>query len=245
MITPIHVEAVGWSTAELGPGRAPDALAGAGGRPSSTSSSSAAASSARAPRSTPRPAGSRSRWSRPATGRAARRAASSKLVHGGLRYLEMLDFGLVREALRERGLLLHRTRAAPRPAGAVPLSAEAPRLGAALRRRRRDALRPSWPAVPAARGLPRHRHLTRRQALRARARACGRRPGRRPSSTTTRRSTTPATRSTLARTAAAYGALVASRARVVGFLREGGARRRRPGARPRDAASASRSGPSR
>jgi len=31
---------------------------------------------------------------------------SSKLVHGGLRYLEMLDFGLVREALRERGLLL-------------------------------------------------------------------------------------------------------------------------------------------
>src|ERR1700682_5214492 len=31
---------------------------------------------------------------------------SSKLIHGGLRYLEMLDFGLVREALRERGLLL-------------------------------------------------------------------------------------------------------------------------------------------
>src|ERR687890_523309 len=33
---------------------------------------------------------------------------SSKLVHGGLRYLEMLDFGLVREALRERGLILER-----------------------------------------------------------------------------------------------------------------------------------------
>lgn len=31
---------------------------------------------------------------------------SSKLVHGGLRYLEQLDFKLVREALRERGLLL-------------------------------------------------------------------------------------------------------------------------------------------
>jgi len=30
---------------------------------------------------------------------------SSKLIHGRLRYLEMLDFGLVREALRERGLL--------------------------------------------------------------------------------------------------------------------------------------------
>ena len=33
---------------------------------------------------------------------------SSKLIHGGLRYLEMLDFGLVHEALRERGLLLDR-----------------------------------------------------------------------------------------------------------------------------------------
>src|SRR5512142_1855100 len=36
---------------------------------------------------------------------------SSKLVHGGLRYLEMLDFALVLEALRERGLIL--TRLAP------------------------------------------------------------------------------------------------------------------------------------
>src|SRR6266478_335502 len=27
---------------------------------------------------------------------------SSKLVHGGLRYLELMDFGLVRESLRER-----------------------------------------------------------------------------------------------------------------------------------------------
>src|SRR6202012_4343480 len=31
---------------------------------------------------------------------------SSKLIHGGLRYLEQRDFSLVREALRERGLLL-------------------------------------------------------------------------------------------------------------------------------------------
>lgn len=31
---------------------------------------------------------------------------SSKLIHGGLRYLEQLDFGLVREALHERALLL-------------------------------------------------------------------------------------------------------------------------------------------
>ena len=34
---------------------------------------------------------------------------SSKLMHGGLRYLEMLDFKLVAEALRERDLLIQRT----------------------------------------------------------------------------------------------------------------------------------------
>jgi glycerol-3-phosphate dehydrogenase len=43
---------------------------------------------------------------------------SSKLIHGGLRYLEMLDFGLVREALEERGLLL--TRLAPHLVRPVP-----------------------------------------------------------------------------------------------------------------------------
>jgi glycine/D-amino acid oxidase-like deaminating enzyme len=32
-------------------------------------------------------------------------ARSSKLIHGGLRYLELFDFGLVRESLRERQLL--------------------------------------------------------------------------------------------------------------------------------------------
>ena len=37
-------------------------------------------------------------------------SASSKLIHGGLRYLEYLEFGLVRKALRERELLL---RSAP------------------------------------------------------------------------------------------------------------------------------------
>ncbi|MGH3853097.1 MAG: FAD-dependent oxidoreductase, partial [Pseudonocardiaceae bacterium] len=36
---------------------------------------------------------------------------SSKLFHGGLRYLERREFGLVREALRERELML--TRLAP------------------------------------------------------------------------------------------------------------------------------------
>ena len=39
---------------------------------------------------------------------------STKLVHGGLRYLEQRDFGLVREALRERGAAAERARAASR-----------------------------------------------------------------------------------------------------------------------------------
>jgi glycerol-3-phosphate dehydrogenase len=33
---------------------------------------------------------------------------SGKLFHGGLRYLEQLNFALVREALKERGLMLKR-----------------------------------------------------------------------------------------------------------------------------------------
>ena len=34
-------------------------------------------------------------------------SASTKLIHGGLRYLEMYDFRLVREALVERDVMLH------------------------------------------------------------------------------------------------------------------------------------------
>src|SRR3954470_6049429 len=40
---------------------------------------------------------------------------SSKLIHGGLRYLEQLDFPLVREVLRERALLLDRLPPPPLP----------------------------------------------------------------------------------------------------------------------------------
>ncbi|HET8582083.1 MAG TPA: glycerol-3-phosphate dehydrogenase/oxidase [Jatrophihabitans sp.] len=43
---------------------------------------------------------------------------SSKLFHGGLRYLEQLEFGLVREALRERELMT--TRLAPHLVKPVP-----------------------------------------------------------------------------------------------------------------------------
>ena len=73
---------------------------------------------------------------------------SSKLIHGGLRYLEMLDFALVREALKERGLLLERL--APHLVKPVPflypLAAQG--LGAAVRRARasRSTTPCRWPA---------------------------------------------------------------------------------------------------
>src|SRR4051794_34634926 len=56
---------------------------------------------------------------------------SSKLIHGGLRYLEQLEFGLVHEALRERGLLT--TRLAPHLVRPVPFLV--PLLRASLPRR--------------------------------------------------------------------------------------------------------------
>src|SRR6201998_4245610 len=43
---------------------------------------------------------------------------SSRLVHGGLRYLEHGEFGLVRESLRERGILY---RLAPHLVRPVPM----------------------------------------------------------------------------------------------------------------------------
>ncbi|NHC24707.1 glycerol-3-phosphate dehydrogenase/oxidase, partial [Nocardioides sp. IC4_145] len=145
---------------------------------------------------------------------------SSKLVHGGLRYLEMLDFGLVREALHERGLLL--TRLAPHLVRPVPFlyplthrGWERPYVGAGL------ALYDGMAALaPGGAGLPRHRHLTRRQVARMA-------PDFRAETVT------GAIRYfdcqvddarlvlTLARTAAAHGAAVATRTKVTGFLREG------------------------
>ncbi len=53
---------------------------------------------------------------------------SSRLVHGGLRYLEQREFGLVRESLRERGILF---RLAPHLVRPVPMYM----LAAGLRRR--------------------------------------------------------------------------------------------------------------
>nr|WP_152626334.1 glycerol-3-phosphate dehydrogenase/oxidase [Streptacidiphilus carbonis] len=145
---------------------------------------------------------------------------SSKLIHGGLRYLEMLDFRLVQEALKERGLLIQRL--APHLVHPVkflyPLKHrvwERPYVGAGV------LLYDTLGVTSGnSRGLPRHRHLTRRHALRE----------------------VPALKAdslvgavqywdaqvddarhtmTLTRTAASYGALVANRTRVEGFLRQG------------------------
>src|SRR4051794_51096 len=142
---------------------------------------------------------------------------SSKLIHGGLRYLEMLDFALVREALRERGLIL--TRLAPHLARPVPFlyplqhrGWERIYTGAGVLLY--DTMAAGEP------GLPRHRHLSRRGALRA----C---PALRKDSLIGALQYYDAqiddARHTmfLARTAAAYGAHVASRTEVIGFLREG------------------------
>ena len=120
---------------------------------------------------------------------------SSKLLHGGLRYLEMLDFALVKEALKERGLHLQRLAPAPGPAGAVPLPADRTAAGSGRTSAAGIALYDVMAMVGAgrARGMPVHKHLTRRRALReAPVPQEGQRSPAR-SSTTTGRSTTPAT----------------------------------------------------
>ena len=139
---------------------------------------------------------------------------SSKLIHGGLRYLEMLEFKLVHEALRERRLLL--TRVAPhlvRPVEFLfPLKHrgwERPYMGAGL------LLYDLW----AGRHLPRARHLSRRAALEAA-------PALRPDSLIGAVSFHDAQEDDalyavyVARTAAVHGASVATRVDAVSFLRD-------------------------
>jgi glycerol-3-phosphate dehydrogenase len=141
---------------------------------------------------------------------------SSKLIHGGLRYLEMLDFGLVREALRERGLILSRLA----PHLARPVRFLYPLKHRVWERVYTGAGITLYDAMALHGGLPRQRHLTRRGALRA----C---PALRRDALVGAVQYYDAqvddARHTLflARTAAAYGAHVVSRAEVVGFLREG------------------------
>ncbi|GAY09845.1 glycerol-3-phosphate dehydrogenase/oxidase [Pseudonocardia sp. N23] len=145
---------------------------------------------------------------------------SSKLIHGGLRYLEMLDFRLVAEALQERGLLIQTI--APHLVRPVPFIYplkhhvwERFYAGAGV------ALYDTLSMLSGrGRGVPHHRHLTRAGARRIV-------PSLRKDSLVGALQYYDAqvddARHTMfvARTAAAYGAHVASRARVVALLREG------------------------
>ncbi len=145
---------------------------------------------------------------------------SSKLIHGGLRYLERGDIGLVREALRERGLML--SMLAPHLVRPVPFLLPLTRrvwqrayygAGVALY----DALAG---ALGEGRGLPRHRHLSRVGALTAfgslRADALVGAIQYWDGQVDDARHTL-----TVARTAAQYGASMVSSARVTRLLRDG------------------------
>jgi glycerol-3-phosphate dehydrogenase len=144
---------------------------------------------------------------------------SSKLIHGGLRYLEQLNVGLVREALSERSLLLQRLA----PHLVQPVSFlfpfthhwERAYVGAGV-----TAYDTLGFSMGQTRGLPGHRQLTRRGALRLA-------PALKRSSLTGALVYWDAQVDdaryviTLVRTAAGYGAHAASRTQVTGFLREG------------------------
>lgn len=142
---------------------------------------------------------------------------SSKLIHGGLRYLEMGDLGLVREGLRERELLL--TRLAPHLVAPVPFlwplrhrGCERLYLGAGLM---------LYDRIGGARSVPRHRHLSRRGALRVA-------PGLDPAALTGAVQFYDAAEDdarmvvAVARTAASFGAHVVTRVRVTALVRSGG-----------------------
>lgn len=145
---------------------------------------------------------------------------SSKLVHGGIRYLEQLNFSLVREALRERGLLLQRI--APhlvRPVRFVyPVTApliERVYVGAGMTLY--DLFARTGGRSP---GVPWHRHLSRARLQREAPglRQSAFRGGLSYSDTQVDDARYVAM---LARTASAYGAHVASRVRVEGFVKVG------------------------
>jgi len=138
---------------------------------------------------------------------------SSKLIHGGLRYLEQLNFALVREALGERSLILGTL--CPHLAHAVPFLIP-------LRRRGWERLYIGsgvllYDAMGGRHAVPGHRHLTRRQALQrfpslrkdALVGAIEYYDGQVDDARHT---------AMLARTAASYGASVVNSARVTGFL---------------------------
>src|SRR4051794_22594755 len=140
---------------------------------------------------------------------------SSKLFHGGLRYLEQLEFGLVREALRERELMT--TRLAPHLVKPVPFlyplthrGWERPYVAAGL------AL---YDTIGGTSSVPGQKHLSRRAALRVF-------PGLRDDALVgavryfDAQADDARHTLTVARTAARYGAVARSSTQAVGFQRE-------------------------
>ena len=145
---------------------------------------------------------------------------SSKLIHGGLRYLEQLNVGLVREALGERSLLLQRLA----PHLVRPVSFLFPFTHHLWERGYVGAGVTAYDllgfSMGQSRGLPGHHQLTRRGALQLA-------PALKRSALTGALVYWDAQVDdaryvmTLVRTAAGFGAHAASRTQVTGFLREG------------------------
>jgi glycerol-3-phosphate dehydrogenase len=145
---------------------------------------------------------------------------SSKLIHGGLRYLEQLNVGLVREALGERSLLLQRLA----PHLVRPVSFLFPFTHHGWERGYVGAGVTAYDmlgfSMGQTRGLPGHHQLTRRGALRLA-------PALKRSALTGGLVYWDAQVDdaryvmTLVRTAAGFGAHAASRTQVTGLLREG------------------------
>ena len=142
---------------------------------------------------------------------------SSKLIHGGLRYLEQMEFHLVREALRERSLLLNVIA----PHLVAPVSFLYPLTRRFWERVYVGAGMLLYDELGGHKGMRRHRHLTKRGALRIA-------PALAPDSLIGALQYDDCqvddARHTLAvaRTAARYGAAVANSLSVIGFLREAG-----------------------
>ncbi|EHR49163.1 glycerol-3-phosphate dehydrogenase [Saccharomonospora marina XMU15] len=140
---------------------------------------------------------------------------SSKMFHGGLRYLEQLEFGLVREALRERELML--TRLAPHLV--KPVSFLYPLRHRLWERPYTAAGLLLYDTMGGARSVPGQKHFTKAGALRMvpalkrDALIGGIRyyDGQADDARHTM---------TVARTAAHYGAVVRTSTQVVDFLRE-------------------------
>ena len=154
---------------------------------------------------------------------------SSKLIHGGLRYLEQFDFKLVYEALRERDLLVSKLA----PHLVKPVSFMYPLYKKVVERPYVGAGLVLYDAMEGTRRpVPHHRHLTARGALK---RAPALSPDRLAGAMLYYDAQVDDARHTLtvARTAAAHSAVVATRVSAVGLLREADGTRV-TGARVRD-----------